>query len=434
MKTIVLFLFVFLAVGQVYPQSASDANDAQLLHTLNESLTKAVVFDGFSPPVASRIYAYCNIAAYEALRVGEKDKKSLINQLNSFDKLEDDKFEKGLDHRVVMVESFRLTAKDIVYRFFFVDSVSQHLLKTLSNKVDPKVYAKSIEAAEQLHAVIQKRIKSDNYAKTRDMPKYTPVDKDGHWQPTYPTYGDALEPYWKLIKPFTLDSLTQFEVTDPPPFSKEKGSAFYNNALEVYEAVNNLTPEQKEFCFFWDCNPQKTNYNGHIMYKTRQLTPGGHWVGITRYACLQNNTDLFTSAKIYALVTIAIVDGFINIWSEKFRTDNVRPETYIQENIDANWRPLLETPLFPEHPSAHSTISAAAGTVLDKFFDDNTAFMDSTEVPFGLKPRYFHSFHEAANEAANSRVYGGIHYRLASNEGLKLGRALGNNVLKKIKL
>ena len=433
-KPIILALFICFISWSAIAQNKFTGGDAGILHQLNQSLTQSIVFDGFSPPVASRIYAYCNVAAYESLRVGDASKTSLVNQLNFFEKLDDREFEKGLDHRVVMVECFRLTAKNLVYRFFFVDSTCQQLLKALKSETDAKVYTRSIGAAEKLHALIEKRIIGDNYARTRDMPKYTPSEKEGHWQPTSPTYGDALEPYWQTIKPWTLDSFLQFKITGPPAFSAEKGSAFYNGAKDVYDAVNKLTAEQKELCVFWDCNPQKTNFKGHLMYKTRQLTPAGHWMGITRYACLQNKTDLLTTAKIYALVTIAMADGFILAWTEKFKNDNIRPESYIQKYIDGNWRPLLETPLFPEHPSAHSTISGAAGAVLDKFFDDNTSFMDSTEIEVGSKPRFFHSFSEAASEAAISRFYAGIHYKVACDQGLILGRELGQNVLERIKL
>ena len=434
MNRILLSFLALFFVSSVQAQVLAAGNDAELLHTLNQSLTEAVVFDGFSPPVASRIYAYCSITAYESLRVGDTSKPSLVNQLKGFEKLNDKKFKTGIDHRVVMIESFRLVAKDLVYRFFFVDSVSQRLLKEMSAVVNPKVYAESIKAGEELHSLIEKRIKNDNYAKTRDMPKFTPSDKPGHWKPTSPTFGDALEPYWYMIKPFNLDSLTQFKVANPPPFSKEKGSVFYNMAKEVYDTVMQMTPERREIAFFWDCNPQKTNIKGHLMYKTRQLTPPGHWMGITRYACQQKHQNLFSTAKIYALVCVAMADGFINIWSEKFRTDNIRPETYIQENIDPDFRPLLETPLFPEHPSAHSVISSAAGAILDNFFGDDVSFVDSTEITFGLKPRSFHSFSQAGKEAAMSRMYGGIHYKFACEEGNKLGAEIGAFVLERIKL
>jgi hypothetical protein len=112
----------------------------------------------------------------------------------------------------------------------------------------------------------------------------------------------------------------------------------------------------------------------------------------------------------------------------------VRPETFINSNIDESWRPLLQTPPFPEYPSGHSVISTAAAGVLTSIFGDNFAFDDSTELEYGLPVRHFRSFKEACDEAAISRLYGGIHYRPAIENGQTQGRQVGEIVLQKLKL
>lgn len=165
----------------------------------------------------------------------------------------------------------------------------------------------------------------------------------------------------------------------------------------------------------------------------RQFTPASHWINITRVAVEKTNADLLKSTKAYALVSLALADGFISAWDEKFTSNLVRPETYINRLIDPNFRPLLETPLFPEHTSAHSVISMASATVLTELFGDAFEYIDSTNVPYERPPRHFNSFNEAATEAGMSRMYGGIHYRPAFELGLKQGGMVGNNLLETVK-
>ncbi|MCB0574647.1 MAG: vanadium-dependent haloperoxidase, partial [Saprospiraceae bacterium] len=111
----------------------------------------------------------------------------------------------------------------------------------------------------------------------------------------------------------------------------------------------------------------------------------------------------------------------------------IRPESYINQYIDPEWAPLIQTPPFPEHTSAHSTISAAAATVLTNLYGDNFAFSDSTEMEFGIPPRDFNSFLEAADQVAMSRQYGGIHYPWGNEAGILNGKQVGQYVFDHVK-
>ena len=126
------------------------------------------------------------------------------------------------------------------------------------------------------------------------------------------------------------------------------------------------------------------------------------------------------------MVTIGLFDGFISCWDEKYRSNYIRPETFINSRIDESWRPLLQTPPFPEYTSGHSVISTAAAVVLTKLFGDKVAIEDNSEVPYGLPVRSFNSFQSAADEAAMSRLYGGIHFREAIENGKLQGSNIGN--------
>ena len=204
--------------------------------------------------------------------------------------------------------------------------------------------------------------------------------------------------------------------------------------MEVYEVGKNLSQEQKEIASFWDCNPYVMNVTGHVMAATKKITPGGHWIGIVKIACKKAETDPMKTAEAYALTSIALADGFISCWDEKFRSNLIRPETVINKYIDEEWVPLLQTPPFPEYTSGHSVISNAAATALTSIFGDNFSFRDDTEVKYGLTVREFDSFFDASEEAAISRLYGGIHYMPAIENGVTQGRKLGDYVVDKLKL
>ena len=441
-KKLVLICVLVLSLSSCdRPMQPSESlkpwDSAMVMHLLNSQLTEAVVQDGFSPPVASRIYAYTNIAAYETL-VGSGDSSKLPSLSGKFPGLElplPKENAGSFDSRVAVVSAFHDVAVEMVYRDYLIDSVEVKLLSSLKELVsDPIVYDRSLQYGKAIAKKIIEWSTKDGYTKTRNLPRYVPTGKVGAWVPTPPTYGEAVEPYWFRLRPFIMDSASQFSQFPPPePFSTEKGSSFHNYALQVYRAGKNLTEDQIKIAKHWDCNPQVSVIHGHLMGIKRQLTPPGHWIGIVRTVAKENDLSFGETIDIYTRVSLVMADAFISAWHEKYRSDLIRPETYINQYIDSNWRPLLETPLFPEHISAHSAISRGAAVVLSDFFGDNYSFVDSVEVPFGLPPRRFESFIEASDEAAKSRIYGGIHYYPGYQLGVLQGDAIGVFHLNKLK-
>ena len=183
---------------------------------------------------------------------------------------------------------------------------------------------------------------------------------------------------------------------------------------------------------FWDCNPNQSNNFGHLMYNDQQISPAGHWIHITCQVAEQKKLSNTEASYVLAKVGITLADSFIISWDEKYRSNLIRPETYINKYIDAEWKPILETPPFPEHTSAHSVASRGASLILTNLFGDNFAFIDSTEIPFGLPVRKYKSFKQASDEAAISRLLGGIHYKPAVEAGKKQGEDLGNFIINKL--
>jgi hypothetical protein len=226
-----------------------------------------------------------------------------------------------------------------------------------------------------------------------------------------------------------LDSVSQFSCPPPNKYSTDTASAFYKDLKHVYEVGKNLSKEQSEIAMFWDCNPFALQQVGHLEFGIKKISPGGHWMGITGIACKKQQLSLSATAYVHAMVSFAMADAFIACWNNKYKYNRVRPETAIRKLIDRNWSPLLQTPPFPEYTSGHSVISAAASTVLTHLFGDHFSFTDHTEEEFGLPPRRFNSFVEAAKEAAISRLYGGIHFKDAIENGVKEGEQIGKFVI-----
>ena len=244
---------------------------------------------------------------------------------------------------------------------------------------------------------------------------------------------EGIEPHWNKIRPLVIDSSNQFVIKPPPTFSLNQESEFYKDLIEVYEIGNNLSKEQKEIASFWDCNPYVSHHKGHAMFATKKITPGGHWIGITKIASKKVNLDLMETIHTYAMVSISLFDAFIICWDEKWRSILVRPETVINQHIDSDWIPFLQTPPFPEYTSGHSVISRSAAIILTHLLGDNFEFLDTSEEKYGLPARNFKSFFHASEEAAISRIYGGIHYMPAITYGVEQGEKVGNHIINKMK-
>jgi membrane-associated phospholipid phosphatase len=193
-----------------------------------------------------------------------------------------------------------------------------------------------------------------------------------------------------------------------------------------------LTEEHRMIAAFWDCNPFAVQDNGHLLVGLKKISPGAHWMGITGFACERAHKSFGQSMKVYAMVAMGLTDGFICCWDEKYRSNRIRPETAIRKLLDPDWKPLLQTPPFPEYPSGHSTISASSAEILTFYFGDNFSYTDSSEVRFGLPPKKFTSFRQAAGEAAVSRFYGGIHFMDAITNGIIQGTLVGQQIINKV--
>ena len=434
-----LLIFFFFSSCSSYEEYKNNLNayeDPNLFHESMQKLTDVIVYDIFQPPVASRIYVYPTIAAYEVLINDYSKYKSFAGQLNGLNDVPKPDLNKEYSFPVASLHAFITIGKDLIFSENKINEFQKDIFKKLKEKGIPKdIYDRSIAYGDEVANHIKKWYNEDNYKQTRSFPKYTiQRDDEESWKPTPPDYMEGIEPHWNKIRTLVIDSSNQFIITPPPKFSLDKTSKFYKDLIEVYEIGNNLTDEQKDVASFWDCNPYVSHHRGHAMFATKKITPGGHWIGITKIASKKAELNLMETIHTYSMVSIGLFDAFIVCWDEKWRSILVRPETLINQYIDEDWIPLLQTPPFPEYTSGHSVISRSAANILTFLLGNNFEFLDTTEEIYGLKARKFDSFIQASDEAAISRIWGGIHYMPAITYGVDQGDKVGNFVIENLDL
>lgn len=432
-RFIPLILVIFLSACGSDDSYKAKLEDPELFQRSMKKLTDVIVYDIFSPPVASRVYVYPSIAAYETMRQGMPENyKSLAGQLTELPETPAPSDE-NIDFRLASIHAFLKVGQTLIFSEDRIVTFREELYEDLDDSGLPrKVREASIKYGEVVADHVMDWMKNDNYNQTRTFPKYTIQKGDSLWKPTPPDYMEGIEPHWNKIRTMVIDSAAQFEPKDPEPFSLEEGSEFKRQLDEVYEVGVNLDDEQLEIAKFWDCNPFVSHHRGHAMFATKKITPGGHWIGITAIATRKAGSSFEETINAYTRTSIALFDGFISCWDEKWRSVVVRPETLINQYMDEEWVPLLQTPPFPEYTSGHSVISRAAAVTLTDIFGDNFSFNDTTEVAFGLPERQFESFLQASEEAAISRLYGGIHYMMAIDNGVDQGEKVGEFVVRNL--
>ena len=423
-------IFLFFSLPCFNFQQAKAQGKAETLHQLNSLLINTVMVDFFTPPVASRIYAYPNIAFYECIRQDDPALSSLSGKLNGLAVIPAPPKNTYVDNFIAASVSFSFVAQSLVGSEYKLENWRKAFVDSLLLEGNTELIQNSILYGKLVADSIFAWAKRDNYNQSRGLPRFTLSTKTGTWQPTPADYAQAIEPHWNTIRPYTLNMPSQFSPKEKLVFSLKKNSTFYKTMMEVYKIVKDLDTTKKAIAKYWDDNPNVSVNMGHLNYFIHKISPGGHWLMITKQACQEKNETVSRSSLAYTLTAIAMFDGFISCWDEKFRSNLIRPITVINNYVDKNWQPYIQTPPFPEFTSGHAVISNSAATILTALFGDNYKFTDVTEIPFGNEARKFKSFYEASAEVSMSRVYGGIHYPVTARISIIQGKEIGNYVLK----
>jgi hypothetical protein len=396
-------------------------------------MTAVMVHDVTNPPLASRFYAYACLAGYEVLAENDPSVRPMRTVLNNYPRITKPAGITKFDTYFTAVLAIYKTAERLQPSGYLLKKNEEHFIDSCrSLGFSEETIGSSVEYAKYICQAVFTYAKSDGYNRISNFRRYTPTEKSGSWEPTPPAYMSPVEPYFHTIRPFTLDSASQFFVADPVPFSIRKTSVFYRLMLENYKkGAGDLTQSEKDIADFWDCNPFAVQATGHMLIGLKKISPGAHWMGIASMACLKKKVGFVKAMEVFTVLSVGLTDGFINCWHSKYKTDRIRPETAIRKYLNQRWQPYLQTPPFPEYLSGHSVISGASAVILSHFFGDYFCYTDNVELPYGVPARSFKSFDEAAREAAMSRFYGGIHFSDAVVNGSLQGNKVGSWVVRK---
>ena len=440
MKRLIFCLCIVSLLHSCKPnlQYKAYLNDPQLFSNTVHELNSVVMGNNFPPMIAARNYTYGAIAAYEVIAAGYPKKyQSLAGQLHGLANIAKPVANTPINYELAALLSYIKVGEAVTFPEGSMQLYKDSIIELARSKGLPSDIEKASQIfADSVSSSIIRWSKTDNYAQTRSAEKFTVKDIPGRWVPTPPMYAQAAEPHWMDIRTMAIDSAGQFLPPAPIPFNiTDKNGKYYKQVMEVKRATDSLTDEQKHIAEFWDDNPFKLNVSGHLMFATKKFSPSGHWMSVIGIAAKTARVDFDETVFAYAKTSIALFDAFIQCWKVKYTYNTVRPETVINKFIDADWRPFLQTPGFPEYTCGHATISASAAEALTDIFGDNFKYTDSTEIEFGIKNRSFTSFRHAALENNMARFYGGIHFHpscvAGSDEGKKVGYFVSQKLIMK---
>lgn len=438
MRKPILFSMLILAIALSScrknddPVPASDVSDysSQVVFSWVElTLRLSKETPGFSPPVTARVYGYTGLALYECVRPGMTGYKSMEGQVSDFTIGTIPATEAGAEYHWGVAANATL---GLFLKHCFRNTSTENL-------ADIAALERNFEAIFRLECSTETYFRSIAYGRAVAKAMLVYTDGDGQtecfnsnfpasyavtvgtglWEPTSATTPIPLQPYWGDVRTFLAANVSSVVPIAPPAYSTDPTSAFYLEAMEVYDAVNNLTAEQRKIAEFWSDDPGNT------------ATPPGHSFSIMLQVLKDESADLARTAEVFAKLGMGLHDAFVSCWKAKYVHNLIRPITYVHRYIDNSWTIPLSTPPFPEYTSGHSVQSGAAARILTDLFGENYAFEDRTHAErtdIDGAPRSYTSFYHFADEAAISRLYGGIHYRAAIDVGVEQGKQIGTNI------
>lgn len=425
-RLILVFIFVLLC--------GCDKNEDDPPSPTEESAD--VVYDWYtlilrmqlhaSPPVSGLLnnshFGYIGVGLYEAVSPGMDGAVSLSSVLYQMPQMPATEAGKEYLWRVsanaalanlTRLFSVNLTSANLAS----IDSLENvHNLRLQAEFNNSAVFTRSQEFGWSVATAIHEWSKTDNFVMSNAG--YIPPVFPGAWEPTPAGFANAAGPLVKNARPFLESNLTAATPDLPFTYSEDPTSQFYKMAKEVYDISQTLTPEQKIIANTW----------ADVGGVGKGYPVPGHMVAIVTDALKKRGATLGQAAEIYARTGIVQRDGLIVLWKMKFHYNLMRPVTYINRFIDPTWQTFVPSPPYPEYPSALAYLYGGVMQVLTRELGDNIPVTDNTYIWNGSAPRQFSSFSEVAEEVAISRVYAGIHYKIAVDVGLDLGKQLGDKV------
>ena len=388
----------------------------------------------FFGPHAARTYGYLGLTVWESVYHGIPNAKGMEGQINDYEAANFDP-NKEYDWGIVLCSAMKVVFPELIENFSTSQRSQVDVLASLQEDqmmgkgVSELVRENSRDYGNRVGLKIVQRMHKDGRDVIQNIIPVLPErDSEHPWYWDANTVGQTpVEPMWGTLRTFVVDNSQSCEIDAPLPYSTDPNSQFFKEAKEVFDIQRN--DSNRAIAFHWENGPGRT------------CSPACHWVNITQQLLQRENRNLAECARAYCLVGFAAADGFSVIWYHKYKYNLLRPVTYLREQFDPNWNPLVGTPPYPDYTSGSSTFGGAAPIVLKSVFGD-ISFTDKTHLgsllytpdggPFVLPERTFPSLTAAGEEQAESRIIGGVHFRRACDLGLESGRCVGNTIVTRL--
>lgn len=393
-----------------------------------------VRLENLTPPAAARVYAHSAIAMYEATVAAMPAHLSLGRQLTGLPAMPRPQHRGQVDSPTALAAAVRVVLESVLpfaapaTRPLLVATYEGQLSGRRTAGVTERSMATSVAHGSNIGAALARWIADDGYTGTVGKAYQPPTGAEHLWESTPPNFRPAIEPHWSQIRPLVLKTADEVEPEPHLPFSPDPASAFGQQAMTTYLQSAANTDEHRAIARFWTDNPGSFT----PPFGTATGLPAGHWMMIAVQALRQRGARLDLAVEVLARTGIALHEAFLNCWTWKYRYNLLRPVTYVRRYIDPTWSTFVNTPQFPEYTSGHSVASPAAAAVLTDLLG-TVAFTDESHAVRGYPSRSFTSFRHAADEAAMSRLYGGIHYPMAIEAGFAQGDAVAALVLARVR-
>ncbi|MBK9338220.1 MAG: vanadium-dependent haloperoxidase [Lewinellaceae bacterium] len=408
--------------------------DGQLAHEWIKLADQMIRANNLHGPQAARVFGYLGLTTWESVCRGIENGRSMSGQINDYTAPAFDE-DKAYDWGIVLCTAMRTVFPHLVEGISntqrsevdVLAAVQEDLM--LQKGLSEQVRQDSKDLGARIGARIVDRIRKDGRDVIRNIVPVFPLRDAEHpwyWDPA--TLGQApVEPLWGTVRTFVLDNAQTCEPPPPLPWSVDPGGDFYAEAKTVYDIER--TPTNKAIAYHWENGTGRTS------------TSAGHWMRIARHLLEREGSNLAECAKTYCLVSFAAADGYSSAWFLKYKYFLLRPVTYIREQIDPTWTPLLHTPPSPDYTSEAAVLGGACPTMLIRAFGD-IGFVDPTHLgsplftpdggPFVLPERTFGSLTQAGNDAVLGQILGGVHFPRACVEGQKTGQCVANTILSRL--
>lgn len=361
-------------------------------------------------------FGYVGVGLYEAVRNIDNSAKSLsgtLTEMPAMPQKQNDGYSWEISANAYLAAIIKSLNTGLTpANLSSIDSLENAYNEKLKPAMPSAVFSRSQSFGRDVAKAIHDWYLTDDFNPSNAgfVPKVFP----GAWVPTPPAFANGVNPYIGTARTFMASNKS---ILAPPPlaYSEDPNSDFYKMVKQVYDVSLTLTTDQKNTALYWIDQGNGTGY-----------TPPGHDMFIITEAIEQSGASLLTAAEVYAKTAIAEHDATITCFRSKYEYSLIRPVSYIQKLIDPNWLPFITTPPHPEYPAAHAYITGAVMEAASKVLGDNVSVTDHAYDFRGWAPRTFSTLFAAAENAGISRLYGGIHYLNSINEGLVLGKELGD--------